>query len=74
MRKDECRRIAEDVVAILKENGYVRDDVIGIEEVAEILGVTPKTVRNRIKEIPHKKVFGRLRFYRSSIYKMLKDD
>lgn len=73
MKKEECRRIAEEMINVLEERGLVKDEIIGVNEVAAMLGVTPKTVRNNIKDIPHSKYGGRLRFFRSSIYKMLKN-
>lgn len=71
MTSAERRGIATEVAGILQQNGLAKDEIIGIDEVAKILGVSVKTVRNNIKKIPHTKVFGRLRFFRSSIYQML---
>lgn len=52
--------------------GLVETEVIGIEEVAEILGMSKQSVYNRIDEIPHSKFGKSLRFFKSDIIKLLR--
>lgn len=50
----------------------VEHEIIGADEVAEMLGCSVETVYRKLDEIPHTK-FGRsLRFFKGDIYKMLR--
>lgn len=60
------------VISNLKEQGYIQDEVIGVDEVAQLLGVSKSYVFHHIDEIPHSKPYKRLRFFKSDIIKMLR--
>lgn len=72
MTRNEAALIAEEVVKRMKAEGLVSDKVIGVEEVAEILGCKVQTVYNKIDELPHCKVGKHVRFFQSEIFKMLR--
>lgn len=72
MTRAEARMIAEEVVKQLKAQGMVEDKVLGVNEVAAIMGCKPQTVYNNIDDYPHTKVGKHIRFFQSDIYKMLK--
>ena len=60
MRSDIEKHIKESIV-------QVYDQPMGINEAAAYLNLKPKTVYNKIREIPHKKVGKSLRFTRSEL-------
>ena len=64
--------VAKRVVEELKKDGSFDTDVIGIDEVAKILGMSKQSVYNRIEDIPHTKFGKKLRFFKSDIVKMLR--
>ena len=72
MTRNDARLIAEELFKIQKREGLVETEVIGIEEVAEILGMSKQSVYNRIEDIPHTKFGKKLRFFKSDIVKMLR--
>ena len=57
----------EDVDELRKE----LDEVMTVEQVAEYLGIKPKTVHNKVcnGELPHRKKFGRIYFSKQEITK-----
>lgn len=66
MTDREIKELARQIV--LEQMRY---EVIGIKDVASILGVSIQTVYNRIDEIPHSKSGKTLRFFKADIVKML---
>lgn len=64
--------VAEEVVKQLKAQGLVEDKVIGVPEVAQLLGCGVQTVYNRLDDLPHAKVGKHIRFFLSDIYKILR--
>lgn len=72
MTRNDAALIAEEVVKRMKAEGLVSDRVIGVDEVADILGCKVQTVYNRIDDLPHCKVGKHLRFFQSDIFKMLR--
>ena len=42
-----------------------------VSQAADFLGIAPQTVYQRIKDLPHKKRFGRLYFFRSQLTEYL---
>lgn len=72
MTRKDAHLIAEELVNIMKEQGLVEDKVLSIDEVAKILGWSRQTIYNHIKDIPHTKVSGQLRFFRSDIFRMIR--
>lgn len=72
MTRKDASLIAEEVVKQLKMQGLVEDKVLGIDEVAQILGCKKQTVYNHIDEVPHSKFGNQLRFFRSEIFKLLR--
>ena len=78
MTRTEARMVAQELYKLIKNDilRQVSETAINesgwnlnIDQASEILGWKPKTIRNKIKEIPHIKVGGRLRF---SEYKLRK--
>lgn len=72
MTRNDARLIAEELFKIQKREGLVETEVIGIDEVAEILGMSKQSVYNRIDEIPHYKFGKSLRFFKNDIIKLLR--
>ena len=72
MTRNDARLIAEERFKIQKREGLVETEVIGIDEVAEILGMSKQSVYNRIDEIPHSKFGKSLRFFKCDIIKLLR--
>lgn len=72
MTRREAAQIAEEVVKQLKAQGFVEDKVLGVDEVAEILGVKKQTIYNHSKELPCATYGGKLRFFRSDVFKLLR--
>lgn len=72
MTRKEAALIAEEVVKQLKAQGLVEDKVLGVDEVAEILGVKRQTVYNHAKDLPCTTYGGKLRFFRSDVFKLLR--
>ena len=72
MTKNEMERIARMMAEILAKNGLISDEVIDVDEVAQILGVSKSYVFHHIDEIPHSKPYKKLRFFKSDIVKMLR--
>lgn len=72
MTRNDARMVAEELYKVLKKEGLVESDVIGIDEAAGILGMSKQSVYNRIQEIPHTKFGKSLRFFKSDIIKMLR--
>lgn len=66
MTEKEIKELAKQIV--LEQMRY---EVIGIDDVARILGVSIQTVYNRIDEIPHSKSGKVLRFFKGDIIKLL---
>lgn len=62
----EIKDLAREIVA-----EQMRYEVIGADEAAKILGITKRTLYNNIEDIPHGKVFGKLRFFRADLIKMI---
>lgn len=67
MTQREIKLLAKEIVA-----EQMRYEVIGIDEVACMLGVSPSYIYHNIEQIPHEKPFGKLRFFRSDIVKLIK--
>lgn len=62
------RLMRGDIEKHIKESiGQVYDQPMGINEAAAYLNLKPKTVYNKIREIPHKKVGKSVRFTRSEL-------
>lgn len=72
MTRNDAKMVAEELYKVLKKEGLVESDVIGIDEAAGILGMSKQSVYNRIQEIPHTKFGKSLRFFKSDIIKMLR--
>lgn len=72
MTRREASLIAEEVVRQLRLQGLVEDKVLNIEEAAEMLGVSTSYIYQHLNEIPHEKYAKRLRFFRSSITKLIR--
>ena len=72
MTRNDARLIAEELFKIQKREGLVETDVIGIDEVTEILGMSKQSVYNRIDGIPHSKFGKSLRFFKNDIIKLLR--
>jgi predicted DNA-binding transcriptional regulator AlpA len=72
MTRNDARLIAEELYKIQKREGLVETEVIGIDDVAQILGMSKQSVYNRIEEIPHSKFGKALRFFKSDIIKLLR--
>lgn len=72
MTRHDAALIAEETVKRLREEGLVDDPVLGVKDVAKMLGVSTAFVYKHIKEIPHEKPFKKLRFFRSGIVKLIK--
>lgn len=72
MTRRDATLIAQEIVKQLKAQGLVEDKVLGVDEVAEILGVKRQTIYNHSKELPCTTFRGKLRFFRSDVYKMLR--
>lgn len=69
-----AQRLLELLKPMLSENGKGEDDVIlDVQSLAEYLRVTPKWIyeRTHLKEIPHIKIGGQLRFRKRDIDKWL---
>ena len=62
------REIAE---AVRKAVEAENEKYIGTAEAAKMLGVTAKTIHNRISEIPHYNIGNRLRFRESDIRRLV---
>lgn len=72
MTRKDAHMIAEELVKVMKEQGLAEDKVLGIDEVAKVFGWSRQTVYNHIKDIPHTKVSGQLRFFQSDIFRMIR--
>lgn len=66
MTQSEIKELAREIV---KEQ--MRYEVVGIEEAAQILGVSTSTIYSRISEIPHSKFGKRLRFSKGELIKLI---
>lgn len=66
MKQLELQRIATLTARELRKE---LDEVMTVEQVAEYLGIKPKTVHNKANagELPHRKKFGRLYFSKQEI-------
>jgi excisionase family DNA binding protein len=66
MRQAELKRIAILTAIELRKE---MDEIMTVEQVAEYLGIKPKTVHNKANngELPHHKKFGRLYFSKQEI-------
>lgn len=58
----------------MKKQGLVEDEVLDIDGASQTLKVTKGTIYKNIEEIPHTKICGRLRFFKSDLYKYLRRD
>ncbi len=68
MKQLELQRIA---ILTARELRKELDEVMTVEQVADYLGIKPKTVHNKAcnGELPHRKKFGRLYFSKQEITK-----
>lgn len=66
MKQLELQRIA---ILTARELRKELDEVMTVEQVADYLGIKPKTVHNKVcnGELPHRKKFGRLYFSKREI-------
>ncbi|WP_020597125.1 helix-turn-helix domain-containing protein [Spirosoma panaciterrae] len=58
-----------DILSSLKVQPTSVDEetILTVSQAADFLGITPQTVYQRIKDLPHKKRFGRLYFLKSEL-------
>ena len=73
--------IARELHKLLKEDikdavtthfNQTDDEIIGVDEVAQMLGIKPKTVYNKVNKLPHTKVGRSLRFSRNRISEFIR--
>lgn len=68
MTSKELKLLAKEIVA-----EQMRYELISLEEAAEYLGIKPKTLRNRLKEVPHGKFGnGKPRFRKVDLIKLFR--
>lgn len=69
MTRNEARMIAEEFFKLCKKNDLLpqSDRYLNVREAAQMLGLSAKTVYNKLAEIPHTKVGGTLRFSERSL-------
>lgn len=53
----------------IESRAPIFDKLLTVEELADAIGITPKTIRNWVsrREIPHVKIGGKTRFRKGSI-------
>lgn len=71
MTRNDARMIAEELFAIIKREGLIKDELMGVSETAQIMGCSKSAIYHKIDEIPHAKVGKALRFKRSEIIKYI---
>lgn len=68
MTSKELKLLAKEIVA-----EQMRYELISLEEAAEYLGIKPKTLQNRLKEVPHGKIGnGKPRFRKVDLIKLFR--
>lgn len=68
MTSKELKLLAKEIVA-----EQMRYEFIGIDEAAEFLGIKPKTLRNRLHDVPHGKFGnGKPRFRKTDLAKLFR--
>jgi|GEM_PF-3911746 len=71
----ECRNLLLTIQARLDAQPVSKEPdeetPLTVQQAADFLGIAPQTVYQRIKELPHKKRFGRLYFFRSQLNEYL---
>lgn len=72
MTRAEARMVAEELFKVMKSDGIVEDKVLGVSEAAQILGVKEQTIYNHANDLPCTKFMGKLRFFQSDLYKLLR--
>lgn len=65
-RKKLIEDISDSVVEKLLSMG-IKDETMGVAGAADFLNISPKTLYNKIGEIPHSKVGNKLIFSRKSL-------
>ena len=64
----QLRKLAKYIADEIENRQKLLDDtIIGVEEASAILGYKKKTIYNKINEIPHHKVGGSIRFFKSEL-------
>lgn len=66
MSEREIRLLAQEIV---KEQ--MKYEVVGVEDAAKILGLTPRSIYKKIATIPHGKFGKKLRFFKGDLIKMI---
>lgn len=72
MTKHDAELIANELYKVMRKNGMVDTKVIGVDEVAGILGCSVETVYRKLSDIPHTKFGKTLRFFESDVLKLLR--
>lgn len=72
MTKHDAELIANELYKIMRKNGMVDTKVIGVREVADMLGCSVETVYRKLEDIPHTKFGKTLRFFESDIVRLLR--
>lgn len=68
MTTKEIKLLAKEIV-----EEQMRYDFLGLEEAAEFLGVRPKTLRNKLKDVPHGKFGnGKPRFRKTDLVELFR--
>lgn len=68
MTSKELKILAKEIVA-----EQMKYELIGLDEAAEYLGIKPKTLRNKLNEVPHGKYGnGKPRFRKVDLIKLFR--
>lgn len=64
---DYLTSLLEAKEAEINQSSARDDKPLNVQQAATFLGISPQTVYQRVKDLPHKKRFGRLYFYESDL-------
>lgn len=67
-----AKKTAEEQVKLLVAQGYIKDEILGVDEVAKFLGMSKSWVYNNMRDLNPHKIGHTPKFFRSEITKFVR--